>query len=380
MLQRADLRLLAMLRQPQRIGERAVEIPGADRPARAANRESLQHVAELAHVAPPGSRLEARQRLTSDDRRRHPDATRRRLEPRANQQRDVFPSLAERGQLQTQHVETEVEIGPEAPRPDLATQIAAGGGYDASRQRTRASSADALVLPFLEDAEQTRLETHVELPHLVEEQGAAGGELQASTAPGHRSREGAPLVAEELALDERWGERRAVGVDPRAVSPLGPAVQCVRCESLPHTGLSRQQHRGIEWCDPQQLAAQTAHGAALAHDLPREPRAISLRLGVGASQRAAPLGAGSLLHSNDLPVRWPPGATASRCDGLPVRRPMVPLRRGSRRDAGHAETADTGSTRRATPKGRRCRRSAAEVHWSPPGGVGRRRSAGALRR
>ena len=71
------------------------------------------------------------------------------------------------------------------------------------------AAADALELALLEDAEELGLGLQGQLADLVEEEGAAVGQLEAADPPGDGAGEGALLVAEQLALDQarRAGRR-----------------------------------------------------------------------------------------------------------------------------------------------------------------------------
>jgi hypothetical protein len=65
----------------------------------------------------------------------------------------------------------------------------------------------------LQDAQQLGLQLQRQLTHLVQEERAAIGLLEGALAPGLRSGEGAFLMAEQLALDQRRGQRGAVDRD-----------------------------------------------------------------------------------------------------------------------------------------------------------------------
>jgi hypothetical protein len=75
---------------------------------------------------------------------------------------------------------------------------------------TRARSVRALELLLLERAQQLGLTRERELADLVEKQRPFAGRFERARARGHRARERASLVAEELALEEGLGDRGAV--------------------------------------------------------------------------------------------------------------------------------------------------------------------------
>src|SRR5436190_2098094 len=66
------------------------------------------------------------------------------------------------------------------PLARLLGEVAVRRGHDADVDRDRPGASDAVHLAFLEDAEELRLERGRVLPHLVEEERAALGQLEAS--------------------------------------------------------------------------------------------------------------------------------------------------------------------------------------------------------
>src|SRR5206468_8049564 len=74
------------------------------------------------------------------------------------------------------------------------------------------------ALPILEEAEELDLRRRRHVADLVQEQRPADGELELALLRRRRAREGALLVAEELALEHALRESRAVHGDERARS------------------------------------------------------------------------------------------------------------------------------------------------------------------
>ena len=82
-----------------------------------------------------------------------------------------------------------------------------------------------------------------DLANLVEEERPAVGLLEAALAPADRARERALLVAEELALEERLGERRAVELHEGRLSLRGAVlVDRLRDELLARPALAGDEH------------------------------------------------------------------------------------------------------------------------------------------
>src|SRR5207244_156110 len=67
--------------------------------------------------------------------------------------------------------------------------------------------------------------------HLVEQNGPAMGELELAELPRGGAGERAPLVAEELALEQLARQRRAVDGDER-LGPARPRLVHVACDEL----------------------------------------------------------------------------------------------------------------------------------------------------
>src|SRR5437660_294922 len=79
--------------------------------------------------------------------------------------------------------------------------------------------ADAVGLAVLQRLEQLGLERHRHLADLVEEEGAAVGQLELARLGARRAGEGAALVAEQLALEQLAGQRGAVDLHEHALAP-----------------------------------------------------------------------------------------------------------------------------------------------------------------
>ncbi len=75
--------------------------------------------------------------------------------------------------------------------------------------------ADAADLALLEDPQQLDLHAGRDVADLVEQQRAAVGRLEQADPVLRSARERAARVAEELALEERLGDRAAVDGDER---------------------------------------------------------------------------------------------------------------------------------------------------------------------
>ena len=82
---------------------------------------------------------------------------------------------------------------------------------------------------------------HRHLADLVEEESAAAGRLELAARALGRAREGAALVAEELALEERLGDGRAVDRDERPAPPVRDLVDAPREHLLAGAALADER-------------------------------------------------------------------------------------------------------------------------------------------
>ena len=158
----------------------------------------------------------------------------------------VGQPLAQRRDPQRVDVEAIVEILPKAARLDLALEIAVGGRDDARRDLDGPVAADSHHLPFFEHAKQLGLRRQRQLSDLVEEQRSGAGVLERAPAQPIGARERAALVAEQLALDELLGQRRAVDGDQRRLRAGSSAMQLARDQFLARAALARRSARRSE--------------------------------------------------------------------------------------------------------------------------------------
>ena len=105
--------------------------------------------------------------------------------------------------------------------------------------------AEPLDLPLLEHAQQLHLDVGRQVADLVEEDRRAIGQLEASDLPRERAGEGAFLAAEQLALDQGRGNRRAVHAHHRRRRRRARFVKVRGEELLAGAGLAEEQHRRV---------------------------------------------------------------------------------------------------------------------------------------
>ncbi len=197
-------------------------------PARArcrARRRPVQQPQRLGRHAPPASRRSRRASLARKC------ATRRGMSSRRSRSG---------GRLHGDHVDAEVEILAEAPGLHLVVEVPVGGADQAHVDADRLGAADRPDLAVLQRAQQLRLHLGPHVADLVEEQGAAVGHLEQAALGADGAGERAARVAEQLGLEQRLGQRRAVDRHERRVGARRVGVDGARDQLLAGARLARR--------------------------------------------------------------------------------------------------------------------------------------------
>ena len=130
------------------------------------------------------------------------------LEEQPRELREIVDALAQRRHADRNDVDAVVQVLAEAAVLDRLLEIDVGRRHQAEIGLDRLAAADALDLALLNRAQQLGLQVEAQVTNLVEEQGAAGGELELAELLFVRARERAALVAEQRALDQLVRDRR----------------------------------------------------------------------------------------------------------------------------------------------------------------------------
>ncbi len=102
-----------------------------------------------------------------------------------------------------------------------------------------------------------RFQTHV--AYFVQEQRAFIGLLQLADLVLGRAREAAFPMAEELALDQIFGDLCAIDFNKRLGSPRAAAMDSMRDELLASSALPINEHPAVGGCHQSQLLPQGFH-------------------------------------------------------------------------------------------------------------------------
>ena len=126
--------------------------------------------------------------------------------------------------------------------------------------------AEPLELALLQDAQELRLRRQAHLADLVEEQHAAGRQLDLARLGLLRARERAALVAEQLRLEQLLRQGGAIQGDERSGSCARHAMDEPRDDFLAGAGLAGHQHGRIGRGDLRRLAQHLAPFGRLSDD------------------------------------------------------------------------------------------------------------------
>ena len=167
--------------------------------------------------------------------------------------------------------------------------------------------------PSWMDAEELGLDRQGELADLVEEEGAAVGELEAAAplllGPG----EGSALVAEELALDDGLGQRGAVDRDEGALGAARALVEGAGDELLARSALAGDEHGRLGARDSVYQGEELAHRGRAADDGGGGPALVDAkRLGASGARRGRPTPAPRPRAAARARRRLRPRASATR--------------------------------------------------------------------
>src|SRR5260370_5238772 len=122
-------------------------------------------------------------------------------------------------------VDAEIQVLAKLVAADHGSQIAVGGAQNTDVGAEGLRLADPANLAGFQEAQQFDLDVLVQLADLVEEQGAAVGNLEETLVIAVGAGERALAMAEQLALDEVFGKGAAVDRHKRHVLALALLVE-----------------------------------------------------------------------------------------------------------------------------------------------------------
>jgi hypothetical protein len=163
------------------------------------------------------------------------------LQEMLGQRQHVAGAFAQGFEGQHDHLQTVEQVFAEASGAHGLGQVDVGGRDQAHVDRDRLASAQAHHFAFLQHAQQLDLHRQRQVADLVEEQGAAVGRLEPAGLGLLGAGEGAPLIAEQLALDQGFGKRAAIDGDEIGRTAPAQRMHVARHEFLAGAGLADDQ-------------------------------------------------------------------------------------------------------------------------------------------
>src|ERR1039458_3185260 len=121
-------------------------------------------------------------------------------------------------------------------------QIAMRGGDDAHVHGNGFLAAEAMQASFLQDAHQFDLRSRRHVADLVQKNRAAIRLFKPADAPRFRAGERAAFVAEQFALQQSFGNGRAIDGDERRAGPVAELVNGAGDEFLAGAGFATNQN------------------------------------------------------------------------------------------------------------------------------------------
>ena len=183
------------------------------------------------------------------------------------QQDDVAFAPRQRRHVDREDVQAIIEVLAEELLLHEFLQIAAGGGQEPHVGVQLLGSADPRKGPLLDETQQLDLGLEGEVADLVQEKRPALGAFRPADAAAHRAGEGALLMAEQLALDERFRQRRAIERDKRLVLAGRKRDDGAGDHLLAGAAGAADQYRGVRRRDLVDLSIDLLHLPAIADEL-----------------------------------------------------------------------------------------------------------------
>jgi hypothetical protein len=257
-------------------GEVEGEVVEANHRASGQRDAALDDVLQLAHVAWPVVGAQGRQGAPRDPAHVLLELPRVLANEVLHEDGDVFLALAQGRDRQGGHVDPVEEVLAEGAGSNELAEILVGRGDHPHIHRDGAGAPEPFHLALLQRAQELGLEVHAQAPHLVEEQGAAVGQLELAELARVRAGEGALLVAEQLGLEEAVGDGSEVHRHEGLVAPGALAVDRARHQLLARSALPAHEHGGVSLGDLRDLLVEPDHGGMAAHQRVEAVRAVEL--------------------------------------------------------------------------------------------------------
>ena len=171
---------------------------------------------------------------------------------------NVWPPLAKRGHVQMDDLQTIEEILAELAGANEFREVSVGRGDDPNVNLASRITAHRLDFAVFKESQQQRLHAEAHLADFVEKQRPAVRQQHLAHLVAKCAGEAALDVPEQLGLQQRLGQSRAVDRNILGLTPLRVVMNVVRKDILADPGFSRDQNFGVTCgralCELEQLA------------------------------------------------------------------------------------------------------------------------------
>src|SRR6266550_5198293 len=212
------------------------DFAGADR------NSNLDNVLELSNIAGPAMPLERADRILTETQILPPLALRVTLHKVVRENRNVSIAFAERRELQARDVEAVEQVGAEATVGDRRLERRVRARDDSGVKGALLGSAETPKTPVFDNAQELCLEFERKLDNLVEKDGARSGDLEQSALQRSRIGERARLMTEQLTLEERLRNCRAIDRHEGLRRARAGSMNAARKKLLSRPRLTNEQY------------------------------------------------------------------------------------------------------------------------------------------
>ena len=242
------------------------QVGSGDDAAVSGDQGPLDGILQLPDVAGPGVSDQELTSLVAEARLATPHPLAQTAQEIFGEDENVSGALPQRRERNAEYREPVVEVRAEGAGLDQMLQIPVRGGDQPDIGPKRRRAPDPLVLPFLKNAKQLRLDRGGEITDLIEEERAAGGQLEATAFETIRAGEGPALVSEELGLRQRFGQGGAVDRHEGTFGAAARIVDGASDQLLAGPALAGEQDRCVLRGDQGRLVQRLAKGFRTPYD------------------------------------------------------------------------------------------------------------------
>jgi hypothetical protein len=180
---------------------------------------------------------------------------------------NVLPSIPQRWQRDRKYVDAIVQVASKFTALHHAFKILVSCGHETYVDPMGAPASEALEFLFLQNTEELRLQCEGDIPYFIQKQSPFVGQLEAANLLCDRSCKSASLVAEEFALEQVEGNRRAIELNQGLAAAGTRVVNRVSDEFLAGASLSLNENGRVRRRDSLGLIENDSKSRAVADDL-----------------------------------------------------------------------------------------------------------------